>query len=159
MKQDHLLRNFEYSIIPASKKFASAGSHKYHADYLPLMQLKIDFSHGRFLLSGDWQFMIESNIHGNNNRILLHRKRVEIDLEIYPFCLIDLNDNSNDGLILSMKGTLNDGMQVSSCTGMVVFENTWVDDETKNNLWQLSFYLYDYSNENSEIKFKLPVYL
>ena len=156
MKQKYLLSRFTYSI-PA-KTLASTGRHP-DSNHSPFMIVNIDFKEGKFILYGDWQFMMRSNTQSEENWFTEHRDRVNIELDIYPYCGIDLSNRINDGLILFMEGTLTDGTQIIPYTGMLAFNIRSKHAQINNKYWELSFYLYSINKDGSKIKFKLPVYL
>src|ERR1700730_4165330 len=86
------------------------------------------------------------------------QKQVRIRMDIFPSGLIDLNDTSNNGLMLPLDGTIMDDSNLSECGGMLVLKNEWYNKQD-SNLWRLAFYIYDYSTDYGEIKFDLPMYL
>ena len=156
MKQKQLLSQFTYSI-PA-KKFASSRRGSW-PNYSPSMVVQIDFNNRKFLLYGDWKFMMRSNSQAESSWISAHGDNVTIELDIQPDGIIDLSNSINDGLILSMEGTLSDGEQTSPCIGMLAFSIPSNQAQITDRYWELSFYLCSHNNDGSEIKFKLPVYL
>jgi hypothetical protein len=51
----------------------------------------------------------------------LHSKRVEINMNMFPRGTINIEDSTNDGVILFLEGKVADDQQSNTCTGMLVF--------------------------------------
>jgi len=158
MKQQMLLSKFDYAIPGTQKSFAIVKDNHRVTDHLPLMNVKIDFEKSMLKIEGDWNFMMAKNIHNETSWFKCHLDRVEIETTIYPCMQINLHDPNCDGLILMLEGKLKEGNRICSCSGLLVFDKG-KSSGTITNHWSISFYLYDFSFGDSEIKFKLPVYI
>jgi hypothetical protein len=74
--------------------------------------------------------------------------------------VINLADEKNDGVVFILKGNIKDiSNNVNACFGLLVLNKIAGPDKLKAGLWHICFYLYDNSNEECEIAFKLPVYV
>jgi hypothetical protein len=158
MKTALLLRQYMYSIpaspmvLPATRKNPNLG----FADCLQLMKIAFDFERGRLKLEGDWKFMVAANKENKAGPFDSLRERVFIDATIYPAVPINLSDCESDGLLFPLEGSANDGLELSSCSGLVCIESGCL---THGPQWNISFYIYDSQFENVEIKFTVPVYV
>jgi len=157
MKQQILLKEFEYSIPASSMVLAHLKQDQIIAEHLPLMKVAVDFETGLLKLEGDWRFMMASNKHNKASWFACHRERVKIETAIYPALAINLDDPESDGLIFPLEGVIKDGNTLSSCSGLLVFDKTPGGNDLVNYQWEISFYLYDSQFDDCEIKFKLPV--
>lgn len=158
MKKQLLLKKFEY-VIPASALSLAVVNRKYIPPaHLPLMKVIIDFENGQLKLEGDWQFMMTANKHNDANCLSFHRERVKIETSIYSKLVLDLDDPYSDGLVLPLEGSINDRSFASPCTGLLVIDNAGDSNRLISDQWAISFYLYDIQFDNSEIKFRLPLY-
>jgi hypothetical protein len=152
MKEQILLKQFEYAV-PASS-LTIAGINKNHAKgrHQPLLKVYIDFESGQLKLEGDGQFIKASKIHNEAKGPGRWLERVKIRMDIYPACAINLNDTESEGLVFPLEGKINDGHSSSSCTGLLVV------DKIIGGQWTISIYLYDARFDDCEIKFKFPLY-
>lgn len=158
MEKQLLLRKFEY-VIPASALSLAAINRNYvTSTHLPLMKVIIDFENAHLKLEGDWQFMMAANKHNDANCLKFHRERVKIETAIYSKLILNLDDPYSDGLVLPLEGSINDRSLVSPCTGLLVIDNARGSNRLLSGQWAISFYLYDIQFDNSEIKFRLPLY-
>ena len=147
MKPQNLLRRFEYSIIqPKSSAYTSSSR---------VLYLDIDFKSSKCYLKADWLSIIGLCCERNRQMPLAHPGQVEIGMNIFPSGVVNLNDEMNDGLILFVKGAIADGVNTSSCTGMLVFSQSPASQN--ENSWFLNFYLYEPATGYAEIKFKFPI--
>lgn len=158
MKQPILLQQFDYSIPASSLALAVINNNHAVAEHLPLMKVTIDFENGLFKLEGDWQFMIKSNRQNEASWIRYHGERVSIKMDICSEAKIDLANPYCDGYIAALEGTIKDGNNLSSSSGLLVIDNVRNVKGLISNHWTISFYLYDLQLDDCEIKFKLPLY-
>lgn len=158
MKQQILLKQFEYAITVSSMALATVKDTHRVAEHLPLMKVNIDFENGILKLEGDWNFMMASNTHNESSWFTCHRERVKIETGIYSDTKIDLHDPYCDGLVFPLEGSIKDGNCLGTCTGLLVIDNIRGSNGLISTQWNISFYLYDAQFDDYEIKFKLPVY-
>ncbi len=152
-----LFKQFNYCVSPAALP-AKYSENKSACIPSSLVNVNIDFEHENFKLEGDWQYMISSNKHAEENWFDCHKQRVSVEANIYPGLAIDLTDDKNDGLVFIIEGIIKDETNTGNCTGLLVLDKEIAIDEPTINKWNLSFYLYDNTNSDCEIAFKLPVY-
>src|SRR5207342_1078979 len=139
MNYQDLLQQFEYSVIaksPLSEKGERA------------LFVTIDFNKGKFYLKGNWQAIIHASDEFDQVIFSIRSEVVEIGMEVFPRGVVNLQDLSNDGLILFLKGAINDENKISPCTGMLVFSHT---ETQERDPWSLHFYLYEPHSGYSEI--------
>ena len=159
MQTENTLANFEYSVVPSKKMVSFAKTSGYLvAAGLPLLLVKINFKNGKLSLEGDWRFLLASGRNADLYYVTFHSRRIGIEADIYPAGAIDLNDNSNDGLVFPVDGIIKDESSLNSCSGLIVLNKIRTASGISTHKWDISFYLYDYQVDNCEIKFKLPVY-
>lgn len=160
MKTNTPLQRFEFAIMPAAS-LVSLYENENHpvADHLPLMRVNIDFAKGRFLLDGDWQFLVSANIRSRSAWFSYHEGRVTVELSLFYSSVIDLSDPFSDGLVMVAEGLINDGSSINACSGMVILDKLTHPEKSGDHGWDITFYLYDYQEDKCEIKFKLPLYL
>lgn len=160
MNTDILLQRFEFAIMPAASLVSLYENENYPvADHLPLMRVDIDFAKGRFLLDGDWQFMVSANVRSRSEWFSYHEGRVTVDLSLFYSSVIDLSDRFSDGLVIVAEGLIKDGSSINACSGMVILDKSTHPQKSGYHGWDITFYLYDYQEDKCEIKFKLPLYL
>jgi hypothetical protein len=104
MKQQKLLKRFEYSIPPSAIVSADVKKDHIAAEHLPLMKVAIDFENGNLKLEGYWHFLTASNVDNEANTFTYHRDRVQIETDIYPSLVVNLNDVKSDGLLFPLEG-------------------------------------------------------
>ena len=154
MKNSVLFKTFNYSVVPAAEKAGNVFTENLHTGkQASLVNIDIDFEQENFRLEGDWQYMMASNKHAEENWFSCHQQRVSIEASIYPGLAIDLSDDSNDGLVFMIEGTIKDKNTTDNCSGLLVLDKI----ATQGNKWNISFYLYDNAHGDCEIAFRLPV--
>jgi hypothetical protein len=163
MKQKLPLKTFEYSVVPsqiAMPKAKAKAKVKMKENYvpihqLPLLSIRADFEKGVLQTEGDWQYMVASNKDAEKHWYSFHKGRIKVQASFCRGLMINLDDHSSDGMVFPFKGTIDDGDNVSSCSGLLVINN---DDHIVNDQWSIVLYLYDYLFDSCEIIFKVPVY-
>jgi hypothetical protein len=158
MKEELLLKEFQYTIPASLLAFKGVKNNYLVAEHLPLMQVTVNFEEGELKLEGDWRFMMAANRHNEPGWLIYHRERVEIETAIYSSLVIDLNDRYTDGLVFPLEGSIQDGDSLHSCSGLLVTDNVRGSDGLIGNQWNISFYLYDAQFDDCKIKFKLSIY-
>jgi hypothetical protein len=146
MEPENLIRRLEYSFLSPRNENGSQ---------LKLAAVKIDFEEAKFYLRGNWEF-----IAGRRTKSAPYTKprNVEFEMNIFPASPVNLLDNSNDGLILFLKGSVKGEIQSTPSTGMVVFSKESDRLEVENR-WNVRCYLYESDQNYLEIEFKLPVFM
>jgi hypothetical protein len=145
MNNQDLLQQFEYSVISessASEKGARA------------LFVTVDFNRGKFYMKGNWKSIIHASDEFDKVIFSIRSEVVEIGMEVFPHGMVNLLDHSNDGLILFLKGAINDENRTSPCTGMLVFKHT---ETQERDPWSLHLYLYEPRSGYSEIRFRFPI--
>jgi hypothetical protein len=163
MKTPVLFKTFNYSIGPsavvAGSKLTRNQLVNNHADnQLSLVNIFIDFEQEDFRLEGDWQYIMASNQHAEKNWFACHQQRIHIEASIYPGLAIDLSDDSNDGLVFMIEGTIKDKDTTDACSGLLILDKIAINNEASACKWSISFYLYDSAHDDCEIAFRFPVY-
>ncbi|HMC87816.1 MAG TPA: hypothetical protein VKI61_19970 [Chitinophagaceae bacterium] len=162
MKKQILLKQFTHTILPSAviaAKELTTGSEHYPNDPLALT-VDIDFEKGNVKLEGDWHFMMTCNRDAEPAWFNYHTGKVCIEAGILPSSVINLADEKNDGVVFVLEGNIKDiSNNVNACFGLLVLNKIAGPDKMKSGLWHICFYLYDNSNEECEIAFKLPVYV
>ena len=149
MDSANIIRSLEYSFL--GRKTPNGLQSK-------MVQLKIDFEAAKFYFRGNWEFISSRHATAMSKHSNAHPENMHFQMRIFPSAPINLLDESNDGLILFLKGSIN-GEQVSTpSTGMVIFTRNTATEEVKNS-WNVLCYLYESDDNYLEIKFKLPVLL
>jgi hypothetical protein len=145
MNHQNLLREFEYSVV-APKRPGEIQRRE--------LFLKIDFASSKFYLKGNWQSIINASDEFDRVIYSLRTGDVEIGMKIFPTGVINLQDTNTDGLILFLKGAIQNENRVSPCTGMLVFTHAHSQIE---NEWFLQYYLYEPCSGYTEIRFRFPI--
>jgi hypothetical protein len=161
MKQEILLRHYECSIFPSMLVTATMDAKHVHnfSESKPLADVKLDFEEGVFLMEGDWQFIIASNNHSEQSWFACHKERIKVEASICPSHIINLADESNDGFVFALDGTITDGGNMSFCSGLLVLDNVKKRNGTMTSEWSFTFYIYDSMNDDCEIRLKLPLHI
>ncbi|MEO6232523.1 MAG: hypothetical protein ABJB11_22215 [Ferruginibacter sp.] len=157
MNNQTRLNHFSYSIPASTLAVAEIKGNGTVAEHLPIVKVLINFVDGKLNLEGDWRYMVAVNKHNENRGINYHRERVKIEMDIEPIETVDLNEQTSDGLLFLLKGTVLDNNYNSTCTGFLVIENVRNSKQISNH-WDISFYIYDTQFYDCEITFKLPLY-
>jgi hypothetical protein len=145
MNNQDLLRQFEYSVIAKSSPSEKG---------VRALFVTADFNRGKFYMKGNWQAIIHASDEFDKVIFSIRSEVVEIGMEIFPCGVVNLLDHSNDGLIMFLKGAINDEKRVSPCTGMLVFKHAEMQGRDP---WSLHLYLYEPRSGYSEIKFRFPI--
>ncbi|HEX9514188.1 MAG TPA: hypothetical protein VF939_27035 [Puia sp.] len=82
---------------------------------------------------------------------------LKVKATIYPGCAVDLSDSSEDELVFSLEGIMEDGKSINSCSGLLVLDSMMSRYELGGKEWHATVYLYDDYNDEREIKLKLPM--
>jgi len=149
MDSANVIRSLEYSFL---------GQRTANGSQLRVVQLKIDFEAAKFYFRGNWEFVSSRHFTAVSEHSTPHPENMHFQMNIFPSSPINLQDESNDGLILFLKGPVNDKRVPTPSTGMVVFTRNTAATEIKNS-WNVLCYLYESEDNYLEIKFKLPVFL
>jgi hypothetical protein len=161
MKGPILLKKFNHVIFPSAvitAKETTAGSTDYD-NHGSSLTADINFEQGTFEVKGDWHFLMTCNKHTQPEWFNYHTRSVRIDGSIYPSFTVDLNDNLNDGAVFILEGNIRDHHNTgSACSGLLILDKIAQNNNPSADTWNISFYLYDNSNEDCEIAFKIPVF-
>jgi hypothetical protein len=84
-------------------------------------------------------------------------ERLKVKATIYPGFGVDLSDETNDGLVFSLDGILEDGKTINSCSGLLVLHSATDRKGRSGSEWRLSVYLYDNNNDEREIILNLTM--
>ena len=82
---------------------------------------------------------------------------LKVHTTIYPGFGVDLSDETNDGLVFSLEGILEDDKTINTCSGLLVLYNVMDRNGRSGMAWRLSVYLYDDNNDEREIRFNLAM--
>lgn len=82
---------------------------------------------------------------------------LKVNATIYTGWGVDLSDDTNDGLVFSLEGILEDGKSINTCSGLLVLHNAIDKKGQRGRAWLLSVYLYDDHNDEREIRFNLAM--
>jgi len=82
---------------------------------------------------------------------------LKVHTTIYPGFGVDLSDETNDGLVFSLEGILEDGKTINTCSGLLILHNAIYRKGRHGRAWHLSVYLYDDNNDEREIRFNLAM--
>jgi hypothetical protein len=159
MKNQLLLKQFEYSIPLSTIESESVNKKHILSQNLPLMKVGIDFENGYLRLEGNWRFLISSNKQNDEIWFNYHKERVEIETAVFSSLAINLNDPISDGLVFPLEGNIKDGNCVVACTGLLAVDSIPASDGVFSDQWNISFYLYVFESDDCEISFKFPVYI
>lgn len=126
--------------------------------YTALLQVKMNFKNGDFILKGSWHYIMASSTKANSYWLSYHPGRVVIKADIFPG-EINLDDRTSDGLVLPVSGTIQDESSVNSCSGLILLHRSTTGKEINHSEWTISICLYDYQQDNCEINLRLPLYI
>jgi|HubBroStandDraft_2_1064218.scaffolds.fasta_scaffold1265210_1 hypothetical protein len=83
---------------------------------------------------------------------------IKVKTSIYPGVSVDLSEKTNDELIFSLQGILEDGKIINTCSGLlVVYRTTQVRVRGVRD-WRVAVYLYDDYDNEREIKLNLTMW-
>ena len=156
MKDKLRLNNFEYSIVPSAMiPETPVTDDAAFVQQLPLLNVRVDFKKGIFNIEGDWKYMVAANRHAERNWYSFHKGRVKVEALLRRGLVINIDDQTTDGMVFPFKGKITDGNSTGSCSGLLVINN---DEKDRNGHSSIVLYLYHYQVDSCEIIFKLPVY-
>jgi hypothetical protein len=158
MEKRNLLTNFEYKSYDLIEVINNQPFKLKANNQSSFLEVKIDFAEGKLVLEADRQFILQHNLYARQQYLPAPKKRVQIQTDIFPSSVINLNGIPDDGLLLHLDGSIMNESNLNACTGMLVLTNEW-NTRQDSNLWRLTFYIYDHSTDYNEIKFDLPLYL
>jgi hypothetical protein len=158
MNPSFLLKEFEYSVPVSALSLERKKPDDGQADQVPLLRLNIDFEKAILKLEADWQFLVSINQYYDEKWLGYHQQRIKLDMDIYPPMHIpDLSLGESDGLIMTLDGIMKDGMNVNTCSGLIVLDKMGGTKTETTERWILSIYLYDFESEAFEVRLRLPV--
>lgn len=159
MKHSILLKRFEYSI-PGSDTdnngMDSRDNHPFEM-YLPQVKVSIDFEKRSLFLEGNGSLMMTSTRNPDLTIAAFDKERIRVKATIHPGFTVDLSDSTNNGLVFSLEGILDDGKDINSCSGLLVLDNMTKRNEPGGKEWWLTIYLYDDYDDEREIKLRLTM--
>jgi len=82
-------------------------------------------------------------------------ERIKLKASIFPGYGVDLTEATEEALIFSMEGILENGASIGTCSGLIVLQNIPEGDGRLGREWRLSIHLYDDFSGDREIKFNL----
>jgi hypothetical protein len=157
MKNKNLLVNFDYKTYNLIGVLNYENFKLQRKKTVPFLEIKIDFAAGKFALLADWQFILKYNNHTEQQYTYTYNRQVQIQMDIFPTKIIDINNKWHKELMLPLEGTIKDVSVLNGCSGMLVLKNA--TNNKNSDLSRLVIYLYDHSDNAGEIKFDLPIYL
>lgn len=137
MKNVIPLKRYEYSIPDAASTATGFQDGHDLEMHFQFANVDIDFEKQNLSLTG---------------------KRLRVKATIYPGFAVDLTDFSEDGLVFSLEGIIEDGKSINSCSGLLILDNMISWDTPGGREWHATVYLYDNYDDEREIKFRLPMY-
>jgi hypothetical protein len=103
------------------------------------------------------QNRVTIEIDFEKRNLALQGEGIKISTAIHSSYSVDLSDKTNDGLVFSLDGVLEDGKTINTCSGLLVL---YCGSEWKvrcDRDWRLAVYLYDDDNEDREIKLNITM--
>jgi len=137
MKNVIPLKRFEYSIPDAAAMATGALEENALEMHFQFANVDIDFEKQTLSLTG---------------------KRLKVKATIYPGFSVDLTDFSEDGLVFSLEGIIEDDKSINSCSGLLILDNMTSRNTPGGREWHATVYLYDNYDDEREIKLRLPMY-
>jgi hypothetical protein len=159
MKHPILLKRFEYCIADSA---ATANGKGMRGGHLPEMYFQsanvdIDFERKSLSLEGDSQLILGNSLTSKPVHSSARKKRVKVKATIYPGFAINLSDRAEDDMVFSLKGIIEDGVTINTCSGLLVLHGMTNRNAPGGKEWHATVYLYDDYNDEREIKLKLPI--
>lgn len=149
MKQDNLLKSFDYSI-PCKQ-----GDNDGLSD---LVQVNIDFERRNITLDGLRQFITSPGRRREWIKTKASKKKVSVRASICPGPGLDLSESMDNDFAFSLEGVIDDGKSLHSCAGLLLVNGTARTNGAGYREWQLAVYLYDEHNTERQIDLKLTMY-
>ncbi len=149
MKQDNLLKSFDYSI-PCRQ-----GDNGSPCDPV---QVNIDFEKRSITLDGLGQFTPGPGRRREWIKTKASKKKVSVRAAICPGPGLDLSESLDNDFAFSLEGVIDDGKSINSCAGLLLVNGTAYTNGAGYREWQLAVYLYDERNTERQVNLKLTLY-
>jgi hypothetical protein len=151
MKKNIRLENFEYKIFDLNVG-ANHGPALRGKSPSSLLQLRIDFADRELSMKADSRFIAQYRLNEGRSLQFAPGNQVNMTMDILPARTIGLNDIHEGSMVFHLCGSMVYGSTLVICDGILTVKNKKPDE-----LWELSFHIYDDSIEFGEIKFELPL--
>ena len=149
MKQDNLLKSFDYSIpCPQGDNGGTCDP----------VQVNIDFENRSITLDGLGQFVPSSGRRREWIKTKASKKTVSVRAAICPGPGLDLSESLDNDFAFSLEGVIDDGKSTHSCAGLLLVNGTAYTNGAGYREWQLALYLYDEHNTERQINLRLTLY-
>jgi len=149
MKQDNLLKSFDYSI--PCRQGDNGGPCE-------PVRVNIDFEKRSITLDGLGQFIPSSGRRREWIKTKASKKTVSVRVAICPGPGLDLSESLDNDFAFSLEGVIDDGKSTHACAGLLLVNGTACINGAGYREWQLAVYLYYEHNTEREINLKLTMY-
>lgn len=157
MKHSLPLRRFEYCVPnPGSNDMEISDIHPFEMNF-PKVNIDIDFEKKNLSLEGD-SWLILDDSQNPEPAYSLGNERIKVRATIYTGFSVSLSSFSEDELVYSLEGILEDGKSITSCSGLLVLNGAAGGKEQGGRKWYLAVYLYDDYDDERAIRLKLAIH-
>jgi hypothetical protein len=138
MQQHIPLKRFKYCISDPDAAATGKNIHDQHSIEMctRLTTIDIDFEKGSLSFEGEG---------------------IKVKAAVYPGFDVDLSDRRNDLVVFSLKGILEDGKTINSCSGLLVLQRMAAGKCPESTEWRITAFVNDDYNDEREIKFDLTM--
>lgn len=157
MQTPGLLHQFSH-FVPFAAKKVSLFPHQ-ESRHLPLVLLAVDFENGDLLLKADLEYLKAFSPSKEKVQERLLGKRVLVEANIFPKVIIDIENQQSNGLVLGIKGSISDGINILDCTGMLMLQKQNSGKQTLYGDWMMSLFLYERMEETREMRYRFPLFI
>jgi hypothetical protein len=139
----------------ASSKFTSTTKTFNMKQHIPLK--RFEYCTAEQGATADNRVNFEIDFEKGN--LALEGEGIKIKTTIYPGFSVDLSDKTNDELVFSLQGIMEDGKTINSCSGLLVLYCSTEKKARADVDWRVAVYLYDDYEGDREIKLNLTMSL
>jgi len=159
MKHSIPLKRFDYAVpFPDTydDRMGSGGGDPFETHLAPL-KVSIDFERRDLYLEGTDLFEKGPVQKPRPIASVPDNEGIIVKATFSSGVRINLSGSTQDEIVFSMDGILDDGKTINSCSGLLVIAKTINRDGSETGEYRLSVYLYDDSADR-EIKLRLTMY-
>lgn len=158
MKHPLPLRRFEYcEPSPVVNDMAINNLHSFDTHF-PRVNVEVDFEKRNLSLEADACLIVEDSQNPDPACSAAANDRIKIRATIYKSFSVNLSNFTDDELVFSLEGILEDGKSITSCSGLLILNGAPDENEQGGKKWYLAVYLYDDYDDEREIKLKLAMH-
>jgi hypothetical protein len=102
---------------------------------------------------------VNFEIDFEKGNLAIEGEGIKVKTAIYPGFSVDLSDKTNDDLVFSLQGIMEDGKTINSCSGLLVLYCATKKQVRADMDWRVVVYIYDDCDGDREIKLNLTMSL